>query len=163
MSTQQSNTKRLGLAGLGLVSAAVVMAMAGSEPEQAHIVQGQDLAAARAAVIAAGGDITHELGIIRAVGAELSATEVESLRAENSVRIYEDRRVETARKRTNVSTQEPKLEVETTAVPVAVGADALHEEGITGDGVVVAFVDWRRVRTARAPLAEGRSLSKGSS
>jgi len=55
-----------------------------------YIVQGADTTAARAAVEAAGGRVTHELGIIHAVGAELSAAQLARLVCVSRVRLLED-------------------------------------------------------------------------
>lgn len=56
----------------------------GSEQTTAVLVQGSDTAALAAAVRAVGGEITHELGIINAVGALLSEAQVRQLKANNS-------------------------------------------------------------------------------
>ncbi len=58
------------------------------------IVQGTDLAAVIAAVEEAGAAVTHELKIIRAVGARLTAAQRAALEEHPAVtRIYEDRQV----------------------------------------------------------------------
>ena len=58
------------------------------------IVQGTDLAAVTAAVEEVGGAVTHELKIIRAVGARLTAAQRAALAEHPAVtRIYEDRKV----------------------------------------------------------------------
>ncbi len=60
----------------------------------AVIVQGRDLSAVAEAVRQVGGEITHELGIIRAAGAELTAAQRAALEQHAAVtRIYEDRKV----------------------------------------------------------------------
>lgn len=90
---------------------------------------------------------------IRAVGARLTARQHEAIRASGAVRrLYDNHRVETAARPARTigtanegSTSEPATEsnpeVETTAVPVVIGADLLHDQGITGAGVVVALLD----------------------
>ena len=60
------------------------------------IVKGKDLAAARAAVVSVGGEITHELGIIRSVGAKLTASQLEAIRGIDGLKLHEDRSVSTA-------------------------------------------------------------------
>ena len=61
------------------------------------IVQGRDLASAVAAVREAGGEITHELGIIQAVGARLTAEQRAELAASDDVtQLYDDRAVRVA-------------------------------------------------------------------
>ncbi len=58
------------------------------------IVQGTDLAAVAAAVKEVGATVTHELKIIRAVGARLTAAQRAALEKHPAVtRIYEDRKV----------------------------------------------------------------------
>lgn len=56
------------------------------EPVSSMIVQGESLHAALEAVQDAGGVVTQELGIISAVGARLTADQVEALRADDSIR-----------------------------------------------------------------------------
>ncbi|MEE8526109.1 MAG: hypothetical protein V3T72_19395, partial [Thermoanaerobaculia bacterium] len=118
------------------------------------IVQGDDTASIAELVRAVGGKVTHELGIIDAVAAELDAGQLRHLaRADGVRRIYQDRAVETSGNgngngggnggddgnggggngggSNNVYTDFPTL----------VGADALHAEGITGLGVTLAVLD----------------------
>ena len=71
---------------------------AGGSPGEAtaspYIVQGTDLAAVIAAVEGVGATVTHELAIIRAVGARLTAAQRAALAEHPAVtRIYEDRKV----------------------------------------------------------------------
>src|SRR6266568_5649853 len=97
------------------------------------IVQAKDLASAAQAVRSVGGTITHELAIINAVGARLTAAQLETLRRSPEVRrIYPNRVVKTAGGGgQGVDTFYPRL----------VGADRLHMEGIVGTGVTVAVED----------------------
>ncbi len=97
------------------------------------IVQSTDLAGAARAVRSVGGTITHELGIIDAVGARLTAAQVETLRRLPAVRrIYPNSVVRTAGGGgQGIDTFYPRL----------VGADRLHMEGIVGTGVTVAVED----------------------
>lgn len=63
---------------------------------QGYIVQGADLSSAKAAVLQAGGQVTHELGVIRAVGAQLTPQQLDALRAAApELRIRADRPVAT--------------------------------------------------------------------
>ncbi|MCP4902143.1 MAG: hypothetical protein GY906_34685, partial [bacterium] len=64
-----------------------------------YIIQGTNLAQVRAVVEAAGGEITHELGVIHAVGAKLTPTQQEALQSSTAVRLYDNRRIATARKK----------------------------------------------------------------
>jgi len=61
------------------------------EPTASYIVQGASLEEVTAVVSAAGGVITHELGVISAVAAELTARQVEDLRRHRDVRrVYDN-------------------------------------------------------------------------
>ena len=63
-----------------------------SESAVAVLVQGSDLAAVADAVRAVGGEVTHELGIINAVGARLTPTQRRRLEAtDETLRIRSDR------------------------------------------------------------------------
>ena len=63
-----------------------------SESTVAVLVQGSDLAAVAEAVRAVGGEVTHELGIINAVGARLTPTQIRRLEAtDETLRIRPDR------------------------------------------------------------------------
>ena len=66
--------KKTGLAvGLvfGIIACAALVLTPGKPMTQTYIVQGHDLAELKVAIEAIGGEITHELGIINAVGVEL--------------------------------------------------------------------------------------------
>ena len=74
-----------------------------------YIVQGDSLAEVKAAIVAVGGEITHELGIISAVGAELSARQRAQIAASfEDLRIFEDRQLKTASRRDQSYTKEQK-------------------------------------------------------
>src|SRR5690606_23301525 len=100
---------------------------------QNYIVQAANAALARDAVTRAGGVITGELGIIRAVGAELDDRELAKLHemAIDGLRIYDDAAV------TSSSTTPPPE----TYYPTQVGAATMHTGGVTGRGVTVAVLD----------------------
>ncbi|MGB5174791.1 MAG: S8 family peptidase, partial [Thermoanaerobaculia bacterium] len=111
-------------------------------PANAVIVQGPTVSTARDLVLAGGGSVTHELPIIRAVAARLTATQQERLVAlAPELKIYGDRTVSITGKPPkdgdNTSTDE------LTGMPFneIVGADQLHAAGIDGTGVTVAVVD----------------------
>ncbi|MDH3552236.1 MAG: hypothetical protein OER22_06435, partial [Gammaproteobacteria bacterium] len=62
-----------------------------------YIVQSSSAEAAAEAVQAVGGEVTHQLGIIRAVGATLLPTQVEMLKRRSDVRrVFEDATVTTS-------------------------------------------------------------------
>ncbi|HEX9636859.1 MAG TPA: hypothetical protein VGB99_04955, partial [Acidobacteriota bacterium] len=59
-----------------------------------YIVQAADSSRAALAVLQAGGQITHRLDIIRAVGAKLTSKQLQAVRASEAVRrVYQDRPV----------------------------------------------------------------------
>lgn len=87
--------KNRGIAGLiigiGLVGAAVVTSLPGPTPSASYIVQGASLAAVKAAVQTVGGEISHELGIIKSVGAKLSDRQMQALQGMAGIRrVYEN-------------------------------------------------------------------------
>ena len=100
---------------------------------QDYIVQAASTDLARRAVEKAGGRITGDLDIIRAVGASLDAMELSRLH-ENPVdglRVYEDAAVSAS-----ATSALPE-----TYYPQEVGATTLHKGGLTGRGVTVAVLD----------------------
>ncbi len=64
------------------------------EQQASYIVQGKDLITVTNAVRSVGGEITHELGIIRSVGAELTPSQVERLRAMDGLTIHDNGQLE---------------------------------------------------------------------
>ncbi len=94
----------------------------------AFIVQARDMAAAAAAVRSVGGKITHELGIIDAVGGSLTPAQAADLRARANIVMFADGLARTA------GTQQ-------SWAPNLVGADRLYNEGVTGAGVTIAVLD----------------------
>ncbi|MDA1094512.1 MAG: hypothetical protein O3A25_14740 [Acidobacteria bacterium] len=80
------------IAALSCFQTAAVSAQPATETREAVLVQGSSLRAAIAAVCAVGGDVTHELGIINAVGATLTSNQLTALEAhDDSLRIRADR------------------------------------------------------------------------
>jgi hypothetical protein len=110
-----------------------------SDPEAptSLIVQGNDLSAVRDAVLSVGGEITHELGLIDAVAARLTQSQLELLEEIDGVsRFYGNAGVEVAGKPSKPAPSDPG-----TIYPTRVAADLLHAEGTTGAGVTVAVLD----------------------
>lgn len=86
----------LGALLLCLAGCASVPGSAESAPARRVLVQGTELAAVSQAVLEVGGEVTHELGIIHAVGALLTPGQIAELETSPAVRrIVEDRKVET--------------------------------------------------------------------
>jgi len=101
----------------------------GSE-ESSYIVQASSADAAEMAVIKIGGRVTATLNIINAVGAVLSEEQADSLRSQAAqITVFKD------------ETLEVSSSVHETFYPSLVGADRLHEAGITGKGVTIAVLD----------------------
>lgn len=117
------------------------------EPTTSHIVKADSLADAKAAVTSVNGTITHELGVIGAVAAELTAGQLASLREDRAIRrIYGNDKVETAGKPTKpndpIDEEDPGMAGSAyTEFPSLVKADILHAQGIDGLGVTIAIVD----------------------
>ena len=93
-------SRQLTMAFLLSATLLVLIACASTPPAQeqqaSYIVQGKDLTTVTNAVRSVGGEITHELGIIRAVGAELTPSQVERLRAMDGLSIHDNSTIETA-------------------------------------------------------------------
>ncbi len=95
-----------------------------------YIVQASSTSAAQNYVIRVGGKVTGTLTIINAVGAQLNEAQVDSLRSQPElIKVFKDETL-------NVSSS-----VQETYYPTVIGADRLHEQGITGNGVTVAVLD----------------------
>ncbi len=104
---------------------------------QSMIVQAIDMETAAAAVRSVGGEITHRLAIIRGVGALLTPSQVAALELIDGIRLSENRPVESS-----ISSADGIVGTSPQAhFQEIVGADLLHEEGLTGYGVTVAVVD----------------------
>ena len=66
---------------------------------ESYLVQAEDLISAANAVHAVGGEVTHELGIIGAVAADLTSAQVGSLRSTgDAIRLFDNSGVTTAGK-----------------------------------------------------------------
>ncbi len=122
---------------------------------QAAIVQGTDLPALRSAVARAGGTVTHELEIISALGVRLTEAQRATLDLDQAVaRIYDDQVVDVDGDSDSDSDSGSGSDSDSdsdgggggavapyTEYPSVVGAEPLHRQGITGDGVTVAVLD----------------------
>lgn len=106
--------KKMLILGAGLVIlGSIALLMPGKMQRQSAIVQGTDLATAREAVLSVGGEITHELGIIKSVGANLSKAQMQKLRGIKGIRkVYQNSEVETS-----VTTPEDVVDTGTPDVP----------------------------------------------
>ncbi len=107
-----------------------------AQPTRRVLVQADRLETAVEAVLEAGGEITHELGIINAVAARLTEAQIEAANAHAGVRRIHDDRAVKVDGNGNGGGGAP-----VTAYPAVVGADRLYQEGITGYGVTVAVLD----------------------
>jgi hypothetical protein len=87
------------LIGLGLIGSIPLMPVTGLAQSESVIVQGPDLARAKAAVLDVGGEVTHELAIIGAVGARLTPEQRDEIEADEALRVRSDRKVQTTPER----------------------------------------------------------------
>ena len=141
-----------------VVSAALLVACAFwlgfNQPGEALtsvIVQGKDLASVRAAVESVGGEITHELGIIRSVGARVTSSQREQLGVSAAVQhVYSD----LPEIRVAGSQGQGVGQIIDTLYPTLIGADLLHE------GRIVVTIGEAGVRLAvtggQRPAQRGR-------
>ncbi len=139
-----------------------------------YLIQGQSTAQAAQAVEAVGGEVTHRLGIIRTVAAQLNSQQRAQLAQRAGLRLYANSPVvsasalpaaqthrtisltppeESARRSPSPPTRNLAPAVH---FPSQVGADLLHEQGITGAGVTIAVLD-----SGLAPLPDLLNDSNG--
>lgn len=116
---------------------------------KSYLVQARSFTEARARVLEVGGDVIRELRIIEAVGAQLTDAEAAELKRSSAIRLMLNGSVSTAGarlKNIQTSTADVSAEAPVDTVPEAaftdlVNAAAVHEAGITGEGVTVAVLD----------------------
>ena len=97
---------------------------------QSYIVQGGSLDVVMSAVRTVDGEVTHELGIINAVGAEMTQDQMDDLQDRYpTMHVMHDSSVE-------VAGFVPQADA-----PSVIDATMLHSAGITGDNVTVAILD----------------------
>jgi len=128
------------------------LGVAAAFPRHRYIVQAQSADAARAAVSRAGGVVSTDLSIIRAVAAALDEREMSTLRAQNvpQLHIYDDSAVVASSMGT----------LPETYYPSEVDAANLHLGGMTGRGVTVAVIDsglWSNQGPLQSAPGESRS------
>ncbi len=123
---------------------------ADATPAVSYILQGESAEAVADAVIDVDGDITHELGVIRAVAANLTAAQLEAIRNDSRVtHVHGNTQVETAGKPDKSGggggggggdggSTDSYIE---TYYPTLIGANLLHQQGIDGWGIGIAIID----------------------
>jgi hypothetical protein len=102
-----------------------------------YIVQGKSADSVAAIVQSVGGDITHELGVIRAVGATLTPAQAEALRLHSDVqRLYGNGSIEVAASRKPIT----RREYSPTACmsPASMAAVSVSQCWIPGFGITMA-------------------------
>ena len=109
------------------------------EPTHSYLIQAADYSFARSAVAQAHGRITHELPIINAVAADLSAQQLESLKHGARLMVMPNRSVRLSGNSASDSGSSAQ-EVQPYVVE-RTQANLLHAAGITGAGVTIAFLD----------------------
>ena len=97
MTTTKTNPRTRGLALAMAALAFVILTFwsVSEEPTSRVIVQGHDAAIVAELVRSVGGTVTHELGIIRAVGARLTTEQRVSLARQSGLRLFVDASVAT--------------------------------------------------------------------
>src|ERR1700704_5338215 len=129
------------------------LGVASGFPRHRYIVQAESAAAARDAVLRAGGVVSGDLSVIRAVAAALDEHEIGALRSEQlpQLQIYNDSAVVASSLGT----------LPETYYPSEVDAANLHVGGMTGRGVTVAVID-SGLWSQQGPLqsAPGQSHSR---
>ena len=97
------------------------------------IVQGQNVEAVKRLVVEVGGTVTHELGIIRAVGAQLTPSQRAAIvKLDPNLRLFEDSTVQTSAKGGNGKSKGKGPYATQSSLTSLIDADLLHQEGITG-------------------------------
>jgi serine protease AprX len=133
-----------GLALLALMLLAVSPAMAVPSGEvESVIVKAASVETAAERVREVGGKVTHELGIIKAVAADVTTKQRAELEAmKGGVRIHSNHTASLDGKpsKNDNSSGGGNQSVET-YYPTHLGADALHLEGIDGSGVTIVVLD----------------------
>jgi serine protease AprX len=130
---------------LAVVGLAFGISQAPAPTTSSYIVQGNSIADVKALVSAQGGEITHELGVIAAVAANLTAAQLTELRADDAIRrIYDNGAVEVAGKPVKDDGGNPgggNSDVLETHYPTQAGAKDVHGMGVDGSGVTIAVLD----------------------
>ncbi len=142
------------IGALALIGLLHVNTMPGQEAageRTSYIVQGASLPAVKALVRARGGEITHELGVINAVAAELTVDQAAALRGHDAIRtVYGNGSIEVAGKPPKAgggkdgSSEDSDGGVAGSSYsefPGLVDADLLHDRGIDGSNITVAVMD----------------------
>ena len=155
--TRATRTRRRGLGWVASAATMSMLALIGPVAPTAapgapvgYIVQATSAQLAAGAVTEVGGELTHRLEVIDAVGARLSAEQLTALRTRSGVRIYDNRTAETATSTRNVELTQlvktkgpPRKQHQglDTEYPSFIEADKLHQAAIDGAGVTIAFLD----------------------
>ena len=128
-----------------------------------YIVQAASLEQALGAVQKVGGEITHELRIINAVGARLSSAQRIALDADPQIRTYVNSEAQVASYvwADPILSSEPYVEKQYGKV---VGSPDVHSKGIDGRGVTVAIIDtglwWGQQAIRKNSANEDRILAR---
>lgn len=105
-------------------------------PKAAYIVQGNAIDKVSKLVEQVGGEISHTLPVINAVGALLTESQYAELSAQDSLRVSENRKVTSHSSRDVL----PDYAIET-YITRQTRANFLHRYGIKGQGVTIATID----------------------
>ena len=119
------------------------------------IVQGNDTRELVALVENVGGEVTHELGIIDAVAANLTREQYESMAASTAVRRIEPNRALSVAAKNGAPAATALVNAAPSSAVALLGPGAADALGLTGRGVTVAVLDtgvrtWIELRNDRA-------------
>ncbi|NNC75180.1 MAG: S8 family serine peptidase, partial [Acidimicrobiia bacterium] len=160
--TQTTTLMWLLLVVFGLAVSAAAQPPLPADSAESYIVQVADGHDAVSIVGATGGSVTHQLGIIGAVAADLTVVQHLRLEEDPAVeRIWINGLAELTGKPDRKTTS--KSEVVETHYPAHLGADALHLAGIDGSGVTIAILDsgiFRDNGLTKSPLGSDRVLTE---
>jgi serine protease AprX len=144
--TRRVNKITSAILGSTLAFTAVAWGVSNYSSGEEYILQGASRPALISAVQAENGVIIHEFKVIQAVSAKLTEEQVQGIAARNAmIRFFnEEHQLGLSAANPAGSMQgslRPQFDLGNSKVPIQVGANELHKEGITGKGVTVAIID----------------------
>jgi len=157
---------RVTVLGVAIITAMTLGLSGAQDQTRSVLVQGPDLRTVAAAVRAVGGEITHDLGIINAVGAQLTRRQLQRLEATHgSFQIHTDRAITVAgqkagaRKRGGKGTKGskgPKASKGNKRASTARAARESSREGQLGGGKGAGTAAQTRGKSAREAAGAAR-------
>ncbi|MFT5900148.1 MAG: serine protease AprX, partial [Glaciecola sp.] len=144
--TNMINKITTAILGSSLALSAFAWGLTSYSSGEEYILQGASRPALISAIQAENGVIIHEFKIIQAVSAKLTDAQVIGISSRNAmIRFFnEDQEGELASSKSlelSGAINQNQYAASNSNVPMQVGADKLHINGITGKGVTVAMID----------------------